>query len=163
MSQQKDVSIAQEEKLAKLFNGTRTPRSGGGNWIKSDILANDWSVEAKTTVKPSLSYSVNKAVLDKMDHERVEMHKQYAALAFQLGETREDYFVISTKTMKSILATQEGIRELVSSLREQISELDRKYAELRSSDEGVSAEQTALYNAHKAEKLATIEELEKLV
>lgn len=167
MAESKDVSLDQENKLAKMFGGSRTPRSGGGAWKKGDVLVGPdgegWLIEAKCTVKPSLSYSVNKAVLDKMDHERAEMHKPYAALAFQLGETREDYFVVTTRTMKAILDTQNGIKALIASLQRQLEELEERKEKLQYGNDGISSDELALYNAHKAEKRATIEELGKLV
>lgn len=163
----KRLSIEQEERLAKLFSGYRTPRSGGGNWVKGDVATGKdglWFVEAKTTVKPSLSYSVNKAVLDKADHERAEMHKPYYTLAFTLGENREDYFVVNKKTMRAILEQQEGIRTLLNNLSEELTELELRRSKI-SLDEGRMLNQVeqASYSAHKAEKLAIIKELEKLI
>ncbi|MCM1322991.1 MAG: hypothetical protein NC218_02295 [Acetobacter sp.] len=167
MSDKTDVSQAQEEKLAKLLKANRTPRSGGGAWKKGDLHRDNgycsWLIEAKATVKPSLSYSANKTVLDKMDHERAEMHKDYAALAIELGESREDFFVINKRTMLSILDTQDGIVALIKSLEAQVAELDKKYEELRYGVDGISPEQKALHSAHKQEKLATIDELRKLL
>ena len=159
----KQVSLEQEEKLAKFFGGSRTPRSGGGGFVKGDVLSDNWFIEGKTNVKPAESYSVRKEILEKMDHERAEMRKPYAALAIELGESRDDYFVINRRTMKGILDTQDGVKALIASLHKQLAELDERYQKMRYGDDGVSPQDTALYNAHKAEKLATIEELEKLV
>ena len=66
----KELSIEQEERISKLFYGKRTPRSGGANFVSGDSLSEDWLVECKTTVKPSNSYSVNKAVPDLFFGER---------------------------------------------------------------------------------------------
>ena len=166
MSEQKtskQVSLEQEENLAKFFHGRRTPRSGGGGFVKGDVLSDLWFIEAKTNVKPAESYSVRKEILEKMDHERTEMHKPYAVLAIELGETRDDYFVVSKRTMKGILDTQDGIKALIASLHKQIEELDDRYNKMRFGDDGVSKQDTALYTAHRSEKIATIEELEKLI
>lgn len=159
----KEISLQQEEHLAEVFGGSRTPRSGGGAWKKGDVLSDDWFVEAKATVKPSLSYSVNKAVLDKADHERAEMHKPYYALAFMLGESREDYFVISSKTMKAILSQQEAIKDLLREVQDGLTEIERRRADMTKGIATLTAAQEASYSAHKAEKQAFIEELERIV
>lgn len=162
----KEISIEQEERVAKIIGGTRTPRSGGGAWKKGDVLSTDdsgWFVECKTTVKPSLSYSVNKAVLDKADHERAEMHKQYAALAFTLGEDREDYFVINSRTLKAIISQQAAIKDLATRVQDSITEIDRRRAEMTKGIATLSAAEEASYSAHRAEKQAFLEELAKLI
>ena len=159
----KEVSVEQEERVAKLIGGSRTPRSGGGAWKKGDVLSDDWFAECKTTVKPSLSYSVNKAVLDKADHERAEMHKQYGALAFTLGEDREDYFVINSRTLKAIISQQAAIRDLATRVQDSITEIDRRRAEMTRGIATLSAAEEASYSAHRAEKQAFLEELEKMI
>lgn len=159
----KEISLQQEERLAKLFGGDRTPRSGGGAWKKGDILSEDWFLEAKTTVKPSLSYSVNKAIVDKADHERAEMHKPYAALAFTLGENRDDYFVISSKTMKAIIDQQAAIKELLATVQDSLQEIEKRRAQMTQGIATLTSVDAASYNAHKAEKQRFIEELEKIV
>ena len=163
----KRLSLEQEERLAKLFKGSRTPRSGGGNWVKGDVLSGGdtegWFVEAKTTVKPSLSYSVHKSILDKMDHERSEMRKPFAALAFTLGEEREDYFVVNKRTMSAILSQQKELAELLESVKEELSSIEKKMSDIgRDGRAPTQIEQTS-YTAHRAEKVAFIQQLEKLL
>lgn len=159
----KEISLEQEERLAKLFGGNRTPRSGGGAWKKGDVLSEDWFIEAKTTVKPSLSYSVNKAILDKADHERAEMHKPYAALAFTLGESREDYFVVSAKTMRAIIEQQKAIKDLASKVQASLDEIEKRRRAMTIGIAQLSATDSASYAAHKAEKQAFLEELNKII
>lgn len=158
----KQVSLEQEERIAKLFNANRTPRSGGGAWKKGDALSDRWFLECKTTVKPSLSYSVNKTVVDKMDHERAEMHKPFAALAFTLGEQRDDYFVLDKRTMKSILDVISDIDKLKELCAIKIGELNDKRRELQQAQEA-NATTEALYKAHKEELEQFIQELEKII
>lgn len=159
----KELSIEQEERISKLFYGKRTPRSGGANFVSGDSLSEDWLVECKTTVKPSNSYSVNKAVLDKADHERAEMHKPYFALAFTLGENRDDYFVLDRKTMKAMIEQKEAIKNLLSAVRRELAELDRKWESMKKGMSTMNPIDLASYNAHRAEKLQTIRALERLL
>lgn len=102
MQETKKVSIAQEERVARLFNGKRTPQSGGGKWIKGDVVSNDFIVECKTSLTPSNSYSVKKSILDKINEERREMGKSFYALAFTFGDDK-DFFVIDKRTMEFFL------------------------------------------------------------
>lgn len=103
MQETKRVSLNQEERVARLFLGKRTPQSGGGKWKKGDVLSEDFLVECKTSVTPRTSYSVNRKILDKANEERREMNKPFYALAFTFG-TEEDFFVVDTKTMKYLLS-----------------------------------------------------------
>ena len=159
----KQVSVEQEQRVAKIFGGRVTARSGGGPWQKTDILGTDWACECKTTVKPSLSYSVNKTVVDKLDHERAEMHKPYAALAFTLGESREDYFVVNARTMKAIIEQQEAIKDLASKVQASLDEIEKRTREMTQGIAQLSATDSASYTAHKAEKQAFLEELNKII
>lgn len=159
----KELSLEQEERVSKFFGATRTPRSGGGAWKKGDCLSEDWFLECKTTVKPSLSYSVNKSVLDKADHERSEMHKPYYALAFTLGEDREDYFVVNKRTMRAFLDQTAGIKSLIATLEKELEELDSRFAKMNSGISQPSQQDKALYMAHRTEKSTLIEELRRII
>lgn len=168
----KEISIEQEERIAALFGGSRTPRSGGGAWKKGDVMSTDtssseedlgWFVECKTSAKPSLSYSVNKSIMDKADHERAEMHKPYYALAFTLGEHREDYFVLDRKMMKTVLDRQTQVNQLIAAVKADLDEIERRRAQMTEGIATLTAAQEASYSAHKAEKLAFLDQLRKLL
>lgn len=162
----KQLSIEQEERLAKMFGGYRTPRSGGGNWTKGDVSTGRdglWFVEAKTMTKPSASYSVRKDVLDKMDHERAEMHKPYAALAFTFGNHEDDYFVVNKRTMKAILEQQSAIKELYDTISKELTDIEARREEMKNSGTIVSPMDDSLYTAHKAEKMAMLRSLEEIL
>lgn len=109
MQETKKVSIKQEERVARLFSGNRTPQSGGGKWKKGDVLSEDFLIECKTTLSVRTSYSVSRSILDKADEERREMNKPFYALAFTFG-TEEDFFVVDTKAMKYLLSCAEACR-----------------------------------------------------
>lgn len=107
MTEQKKVSIKQEERIAKLFSGKRTPQSGGGKFILGDVLSKDFLIECKTSVTVKDSYSVKKEVLKKADEQRREMGKPFYALAFSFGD-EEDFFVINKRAMKYFLYLQKS-------------------------------------------------------
>lgn len=106
MTEQKRVSIAQEERVARLFNGKRTPQSGGGRFVLGDVLAEDFFVECKTSVTVKDSYSVKREILNKADEQRREMGKEFYVLAFSFGDG-EDFFVLNKKAMNRFISLQE--------------------------------------------------------
>ena len=158
----KECSLEQEQRISKLFGAMRTPRSGGGPWKKGDALSGTFFIECKTTLKPSLSYSVNKQVLDKMEHERAEMHKPFSALAFTLGEQREDYFVLDKRTMKGILHIMSDIDSLKNMLLAKSEELTARRKVLHEAKEATPTTE-ALYKAHIEEISVFLAELEKII
>lgn len=99
----KKVSLEQEERVARIFNGRRTPQSGGGKWKKGDVLSEQFLVECKTSLTPKPSYCIKRDILNKADEERREMGKSFYALAFTFGDT-QDYFVIDKRTMVYLLS-----------------------------------------------------------
>lgn len=157
----KEASLEQENRIAKIFGGQRTPRSGGGAWKLGDVTTDDMLFECKTTVKPSLSYSVNKAVLDKANQERAEMHKDYYALAFTLGENFDDYFVLDKRTMKDFIDMRNGVKELIEEYQAQLDFLDKTYKTMKENSD-ISENSTVLYKAHREEIVKFIEVLNKL-
>lgn len=157
----KEASLEQEDRIAKIFGGQRTPRSGGGAWKLGDVTTDDMLFECKTTVKPSLSYSVNKAVLDKANQERAEMHKDYYALAFTLGENFDDYFVLDRRAMKDFVDMRSGVKKLIEEYQTQLAFLDKTYKDMKD-DNTLTENSAALYNAHRGEIVKFIEALCKL-
>lgn len=157
----KEASLEQENRIAKIFGGQRTPRSGGGAWKLGDVTTDDMLFECKTTVKPSLSYSVNKAVLDKANQERAEMHKDYYALAFTLGENFEDYFVLDKRTMKDFIDMRNGVKKLIEEYQAQLDFLDKTYKTMKENSD-ISENSIVLYKAHREEIVKFIEVLNKL-
>ena len=107
MSDTKKVSLRQEARVEKLFNGKRTPQSGGGKFVKGDVLTESeygsFLIECKTSLTPKPSYSVSRAVLKKADEERREMGKDFYALAFTFGD-EEDFFVLDKRAMQYLLS-----------------------------------------------------------
>lgn len=106
MTEQKRASLAQEERVARLFTGKRTPQSGGGKFVLGDVISEDFLVECKTSVTVKDSYSVKREILKKADEQRREMGKELYALAFSFGD-EEDFFVLNKKAMSRFLYLQQ--------------------------------------------------------
>jgi hypothetical protein len=126
----KDKSVIQEERIAKLFNGSRTPQSGGGKWKKGDVHSDSYLIECKTTIEPKLSYSIKKVVLDKAKHEARQMGKRTSILAFTLGEAFTDYFVVDTDFINDFKYLKEGIQNLMDRTQDQINVINAKASQL---------------------------------
>lgn len=98
-------SNKQEKRIAKEFNGKRTPNSGatllGG---KGDITLDDWLIEAKTKTSDQDSMSIKKDWLEKNLRESVSMGKKYNALMFNFGPSDEkNYVIIDEDTFKELI------------------------------------------------------------
>jgi len=98
-------SSRQEKRIAKEFQGKRTPNSGatllGG---KGDVVLDDWLIEAKTHTTDKDSISIKKEWLEKNLKESVFMGKDYNALMFNFGPSDEkNYVIIDEDTFKDLI------------------------------------------------------------
>ena len=62
-----------ETKDADIFQGKRTPRSGGFWSFPGDVKSDEFLIDSKDTDKKS--YSVNKKIWDKINHEALKSGK----------------------------------------------------------------------------------------
>lgn len=163
----KDYSVIQEQRVAKLFRASRTPQSGGGKFIKGDILSANFLIECKTTTTPKLFFTVRKEVLDKAQHEAREMGKESAILAFTIGESFEDYFVVTPQFVSKLLDLQDGISDICASLKAQLSQIELRAQELqarqRSGNYEISDTDKISYKIHKRRIEDFLSMLEKLL
>ena len=93
-------SNRQEKQVAKALNGRQTSNSGATDFVKGDILTNDFLIECKTTMTPKKSFSIKKEWLDKNRQEMFAMNKSYNALAFNFEPDGKNYYVIDEKLFK---------------------------------------------------------------
>ena len=93
-------SNRQEKQVAKALNGRQTANSGATDFVKGDILTNDFLIECKTTMTPKKSFSIKKEWLDKNRQEMFAMNKSYNALAFNFEPDGKNYYVIDEKLFK---------------------------------------------------------------
>lgn len=88
-------STKQEQAVAKALGGKRTANSGatmfGG---KSDVQADQWSIECKTKTKSSDSISIQKSWITKNKEESIFDGKPYSAVAFNFGPDEPNYYII---------------------------------------------------------------------
>lgn len=94
----KEASVLQEKHIAKIVNGYTPAASGGTDFGGGDVLTNNWFFECKTVTTEKNSYSVKKAVIDKMKEQMFEQRKEYSALAFRFSPEGKDYFVLDEDT-----------------------------------------------------------------
>lgn len=92
-------SNKQEKDIANHFNGTQTKNSGATLWQKSDVLLNNFNIEAKTKTTNSDSISIKKEWLEKTLKETLLTGKKYSALAFNFGPNQPNYYIINQELM----------------------------------------------------------------
>jgi hypothetical protein len=127
----KQKSLEQEERVAKLFGGRRTPQSGGGKWKKGDVLTDLFLIECKTTITEKPSYTIKKEILEKANIQRKEMMKPFYAQAFTFGDDT-DFFIFPKNAVEYLLALYTQVGEIAVGLQEQESKIlqgERKWSQ----------------------------------
>lgn len=99
----KDYSLCQENEIAHLLNGKVQPNSGGTKFGGGDVHTRTFLIEAKTPTKCQTSFSIKQDWIDKMQEQAFEQGKQHSALAFRFEPDGEDFFVIDSRTMRSLI------------------------------------------------------------
>lgn len=92
-------SSKQEKNIASHFNGKQTKNSGATDFEKSDILLDNFNIEAKTKTTASESISIKKEWLEKTLKETLLTGKKYSALAFNFGPGEKNYYIIDQELM----------------------------------------------------------------
>lgn len=92
-------SDKQEKDIAKHFNGKQTKNSGATKFEKSDVLLDNFNIEAKTKTYASESISIKKDWLEKTLKETLLTGKKYSALAFNFGPGQPNYYIIDQELM----------------------------------------------------------------
>lgn len=87
-------SKKQETAVAKSIGGQRTPNSGATAWVKSDVLAEQFTIECKTKTSDSESISIKKDWIKKQQEESAFMGKPYWTIAFNFGPDQDNYYII---------------------------------------------------------------------
>ena len=81
-----------EKKDAKLFDGKRTPRSGGLWFAKGDVRTDKYLIENKATAKESFSVSV--PLWEKIEKEALLSHR-LPLLSLEMGDDKLELIVLS--------------------------------------------------------------------
>ena len=87
-------SKKQENTVAGLIQGRRTPNSGATHFDKGDVAGDNILIECKTLKKVQKSHTINVEDLDKIQEEAFARGKQLAALAFDFGPRQTQYFIL---------------------------------------------------------------------
>lgn len=131
-----------EEKIKDLTNkklyaaSNLTPNSGAGN-IKGDISISgciDMALELKTKIKPkitrgSLSFTIQKEWLDKLNKESKEANKEFWALVFSFFESEENiYSILEYEQILSMICTMTHDRIKYNTVSTELKILKDKYS-----------------------------------
>lgn len=101
-------SDKQEQYVANLLGGHTVSGSGSPHFCGGDVIAGDWLIECKTSMKPKESFSIKKEWIEKNERERMDLQIPYSALVFQFEENGTNYFVLDEKTFKKMKETFDG-------------------------------------------------------
>jgi hypothetical protein len=95
-------SSRQEEHVASIVGGKRTPNSGASNFSAGDVFVDSASmlIECKTPMTEKESFSIKKSWIDKNKEEAFAMRMSNTALAFEFGPGQKNYFVISEELFR---------------------------------------------------------------
>lgn len=93
-------SDKQETYVSNLLGGRKVAGSGSPHFCGGDVIAGDWLIECKTSMKPKESFSIKKEWIEKNERERMDLQIPYSALVFQFEENGTNYFVLDEKTFK---------------------------------------------------------------
>lgn len=113
----KKKSQKQEKRITRSLKeikeeAKRTINSGTLWFNKSDVVSENFRIEAKTKVKPTKSFTVKKEWLEKIENEAFLTDK-IPALVFSFGDDK-DYFVLTDRDFYSII---NRLKELESEVK----------------------------------------------
>lgn len=121
----------------KLYAASNlTPNSGAGN-IKGDISISgciDIALELKTKIKPkitrgSLSFTIQKEWLDKLNKESKEANKEFWALVFSFFESDESiYTILEYEQILSMICTMTHDRIKYNTINAELKILKDQYS-----------------------------------
>ena len=87
-------SNKQEKQVAKAVGGKQVSNSGATAFHKGDVVTDLFLIECKTVTKEVKSVSIKHDWILKNEEERFAMNKQYSAIAFNFGDSSENYYII---------------------------------------------------------------------
>ena len=96
-------SNKQEKQIAKAVGGKQTANSGATQWVKGDILTDDWLIEAKTHTEARKQFTIKKEWIDKNREEAFQMGKHHSAVVIQFEPEGENHYLISERDFKYLM------------------------------------------------------------
>ena len=104
MKTTRDVSTAQEKKIAKSLGARRVANSGATKFNKGDLtIGEKWLIEAKTCMESKKSFAIKKEWLEKLKEEMYAMGKDYRALCFDFGDEKDRYYILNEDMFKYVV------------------------------------------------------------
>lgn len=113
-----------------------TPNSGAGD-VKGDIAISgciDMALELKTKIKPkitrgSLSFTIQKEWLEKLNKESKAANKEFWALVFSFTETDNNiYSILEYDQLLSMICTMTHDRIKYNTVKTELEELKKRYS-----------------------------------
>jgi hypothetical protein len=107
-------SKKQESKIAEAVEGQRVPNSGATAWVKGDVLAGQFLLEAKTKTSNSESISIKRDWFLKNKEEAAFMGKSHQAIVFNFGPDypyNENHYIIDEYLFLELLEYLKGKKE----------------------------------------------------
>ena len=95
-------SNKQEKQVAKAVGGRKTANSGATDFVKGDVVIDQWLLECKTCTKEQQTFTVRKEWFKKNEEEAFAMRKPYSAVVFDFGDG-EQHYIISEKLFKQLV------------------------------------------------------------
>ncbi len=111
-------SKQQEQSVAKIINGKTVANSGArpyqkgdistsGDKTKSDLSADSWLIEAKTTTTAKQSFAIKKQWLETIKEEAFQAGKMNHALVFSFGPKQENYYIVNEQKFKELFLSED--------------------------------------------------------
>ena len=107
----KNISLKQEEHIAKVLGGKVQPNSGGTRFGGGDVLTDMFLIEAKTPATPQAAFTIKKEWIIKAFEQAFEQGKPFYALAFRFEPDGRDYYVIDEAKMKLLIHYLQEVEE----------------------------------------------------
>lgn len=108
-------SSEQEKRIAKAMGGRQVVGSGSTPFLKGDVVAGKFFIEAKTKMSPSQSITIKKAWVDKAKEQSLAMRKEDYAIAVSFGDPKE-YYLIEDSLMEDLYKSREALRAIVDAV-----------------------------------------------
>lgn len=97
-------SKTQESKIAKSIKGKRQPNSGATDFMKGDVVTDQFCIECKTMMTEKQSISIKRDWIDKLKEEAFAMGKPYWSVAFNFGglPNKENFYIIDERLFNKL-------------------------------------------------------------
>ena len=110
-------SKQQEESVARIVGGKTVANSGARPYQKGDVSfagdkqgtevsADSWLFECKTSTTPKQSFAIKKQWLETIKEEAFQAGKMNYALVFSFGPKQENYYILNEQKFKELFGEE---------------------------------------------------------